>query len=109
MLQEMRAPILNLKILDSVIGLVAVDVMNDFIPGQQSSKMISHDQSVLQYVSGASCTWMIGSVQRHVSSADYLAPFPSIGSRSSPPQEMHSCHAALSHGLNYTTTVPLCQ
>lgn len=65
----------QLKVLDAVVGTIAVDVVDDFLGCKRSSKVLFHHETVFPHIRISSGFWMIWGINLYVPTRHHDAPF----------------------------------
>lgn len=97
----MRRTIGQFEVRDPVIGLVAVDVMDEFVSREWSIEMSRHDESVFDGVAAIVAHQMVVTdIDKDISIRDGAAAAPSVSIGSEPARKMFPSTASFAHGLS---------
>lgn len=101
----------NFEVFDTVVELVLVDVMNQFVAGQHSAESLAHHQPVFGDAAFA-VGHRVVETDPHVDVsgwADAAAAVPAIALRANASGEVLACHAALAWGNHGFKGITKCQ
>lgn len=98
---RMRSTISQFKIVDMIVGFIAIDMMNKFIRSKRSTKMLRHNEPMFWNVSKLGSHWVIGGDKSlSVSIYHAMSPSKSITGFAKPAFQMRPCFSSFTHFFN---------